>query len=209
MKLPRLPKLIFALGLACGAFQMIGVDAAEKPSLEPYAIAIEPAVLKSKVAQPLGDSRATVMSPATETATGLKILAPDDWKALGLSWPDYQKKAITAAAKLLSSIEPVIEKDSRDIVQFIKLHHTSHLTSSLILAPELYTKFSPMLGRELLVVVPDRFTLYLFPRRSGAFLKQGPTLATLFVDATYPASSEAFELTETSLKSIGTFITEP
>jgi hypothetical protein len=60
----------------------------------------------------------------------------------------------------------------------------------------------------MVALVPDRFTVILFPRQSGAFVKQGPAVATLFSEATYPASDEAFEISETSFKSIGNFTTK-
>lgn len=176
--------------------------------LEKYVIAIEPRVLQTATARPLAQSKSTILSPATETPSGLTILDADQWKHLGLTWEEFLTKAKEAAAKHLESLKPESIKDERGTVSHIKLFSESHLTSSILLCPELFARFSPILGTEIIVIVPDRFTLFLFPRRTSSFVKHGPEIAALFAAATYPASDEAFELTETGLKSIGNFNTD-
>ena len=179
----------------------------EKASHEPICVVIEPAVLKTDASHDLSGARQTVLSPAAECVGGVKLLSSKEWGALGLTWENYLAKATLVAAKHLATIIPELHKDSRGTVEYVKLQSDRHLTSSVILCPELWKQFSPMLGTTLLAVVPDRFTVYLFPRQSGAFVKQGPEVAALFKDATYPASAEAFEISETSFKSIGDFDT--
>ena len=175
--------------------------------LEPICVAVEPLVLRTKTSQALKGCKNTVLSPARETADGLKILSEEEWAALKIPWEDFLATARKAAARHLVTLKPEIVKDSRGIVQYIKLQSPSPLTSSILLCPELAKTYVPMLGTPLLAVVPDRFTLYLFPRTSGAFLKHGKEMAALFAEATYPGSDEAFEITETSIKSIGNFTT--
>lgn len=176
--------------------------------LEKHAIAIEPKVLRTTTAQPLPNSKFTILSPATETSTGLTILNAEQWKQLGLTWKEFLARAREAASRHLESLKPELIKDSRGVVSYIKLSSESHLTSSILLCPELFTRFSPTLGTEIIVLIPDRFTLFLFPRRTSSFVKHGPEIASIFASATYPASDEAFELTDKGLKSIGNFNTE-
>ena len=175
--------------------------------LEPICVAVEPVVLRTKTSQIFKGCKNTILSPAKETADGLKILSDEEWTALKMPWEDFLAKAKQAAARHLVTLKPEVVKDSRGIVEYIKLQSPSPLTSSILLCPELAKTFVPALGTPILVVVPDRFTVYLFPRTSGAFLKHGKDMAALFSEATYPGSDEAFEITETSIKSIGNFTT--
>lgn len=181
----------------------------EKPThtLEPYCLALEPKVLQTKVSQPMPGSKSTVLSPAKETDVGLKMLSDEEWKALGMPWEDFLKKSRAAALRLLQKITPQVVKDQRGIVEYLILTSDSPLTSSILLCPELLPKVSETLGSDVVALVPDRFTIYLFPRKTGAFVKHGKEIAAIFATATYPSSEEAFELTETSIKSIGSFNT--
>lgn len=181
----------------------------EKPAhdLEPYCLALEPKVLQTKVSQLMPGSKSTVLSPAKETDVGLKMLSEEEWKALGMPWEDFLKKSRAAALKLLQKITPQVVKDQRGIVEYLILTSDSPLTSSILLCPELLPKVSETLGNDVVALVPDRFTIYLFPRKTGAFVKHGKEIAAIFATATYPSSEEAFELTETSIKSIGSFHT--
>jgi hypothetical protein len=180
--------------------------AAPEPK-EPICVVVEPKVLETKTAHALAGSRRTILTPATEQANDAKLLTQEEWEALGLTWEEFLDKATAAAARHLARLTPEIHKDARGTVEYIKFHNDRHLTSSIILCPELWKQFSPQLGPTIVALVPDRFTVYLFPRQSGAFVKQGPEVATLFTDATYPASNEAFEISENGLKSIGNFTT--
>ncbi len=209
---------LFLFGISFVISALGGVFAADaakpaapnaKPTLppphEPIAVVLEPTVMKTDASHELTGARQTVLSPAAECVGGVKLLTSKDWNALGMTWEAYLAKAKAAAVKHLATVTPEIHKDTRGTVEYIKLQSKSHLTSSIVLCPELWKQFSPMLGATLVAVVPDRFTIYLFPRQSGAFVKQGGEVATLFTDATYPASAEAFEISETAFKSIGNF----
>lgn len=183
--------------------------AAEKSahSLEPICITLEPKVLATKVSHEMPGSKSTVLSPAKETDVGLKILSEEDWKALGMTWEEFLGKSRAAALRLLQKITPQVVKDQRGIVEYIILTSDSPLTSSILLCPELVPKVSETLGTDIVALAPDRFSIYLFPRKTGAFVKHGKEIAAIFATATYPSSDEAFELTETSIKSIGSFNT--
>ncbi len=174
---------------------------------EPICLTLEPAVMKFSVSHVLTGARQTILSPAVETADGLKLLDEEAWKALNLTWEAYQAKATEAAARLLATLTPEPHKDARGTIEYLIFHSDRHFASSIILCPELWKKYSPMLGPKLVALCPDRFTVYLFPRETGGFVKQGPTVAKRFAEAIYPASVEAFEISETSFISIGNFTT--
>jgi hypothetical protein len=178
-----------------------------KVALEPVCVAIEPKALRTSASQNLAGARQTVLTPAIEREDGFKMLDRESLTHLGMNWETFLAKAKQAASRHLAALKPEIHKDPRGTIEYIKFHNDRHLTSSILLCPELWKQFSPMLGPTIVALVPDRFTVYLFPRQSGAFVKQGQEVAALFTDAMYPASDEAFEISETTFKSIGNFTT--
>ena len=62
------------------------------------------------------------------------------------------------------------------------------------------------MGAALLGLI-QHYLLVRAGSKTGAFVKHGKEIAAIFATATYPSSDEAFELTETSIKSIGSFNT--
>jgi hypothetical protein len=176
-----------------------------KPALEPICLAVEPVALRTAAAIPAGKSKLTVLSPAEETESGLKILDFEQFKSLGLTQEEFLAKSRAAAARLLARLQPEVVRDKRGGALYAKLTSESHLTSSVILCPEFRNQFEKLLGPNLLVAVPDRFTVYVFDRRMGEFQKMGREIAGKYFDATYPASSEAFEFKDGELRAAGSF----
>lgn len=201
--------LVQRLVLGCLALPLMlnAAPKAETPALAPACVVLEPSTLKAETSRVLPGARSTVLQPAKETRDGLKLLTKDEFAATGLTWEQFLAKSKTAAAAQLEKLTPTTVKDARGLVVYLKLHGDSPLISSTVLCPELLTKFSASLGNSIVALVPDRFTVYLFPRQSGEFAKHGPEIAELFAKATYPASAEAFEISESAFKSIGTFNT--
>jgi hypothetical protein len=180
--------------------------AAIKP--EPICLVLEPSVMKTKVAQPLPGARQTVLSPATETKDGLKLLDEASFAATGLDWAAFQAKAVEAATRHLKTLKPEISRDKAGHATYALLHSERELHSSILLSPELGPLFEKEFGKDLLVLAPDRFSVYIFSRSTGEFQQFGKRLAELHQTSTFPASAEAFEWTAEGLKAIAVLETQ-
>jgi hypothetical protein len=129
-------------------------------------------------------------------------------KATGLDWDHFLQKAKAAAARHLKTLEPAYTNDKNGQPLYALLVSDRHLTASVILCPEFRELFAKTLGDELVVLVPDRFTVYVFARKMGEFQKLGQEVAEIYTRSVYPASSEAFEITADNFRSIGSFGTQ-
>lgn len=179
--------------------------AQEKPV--PLAAILEPAALRTSAAQALPGSKLTVICPAHEDTLGLTRLTEDEFKAAGLTWAQFLKQAAATAAAHLKTLKPDIHRDAKGHAQYAILKSESHLTASVILCPEFHAQFKDSFGEKLVVLVPDRFTVYIFARSFGGFQDMGPAILEKFADSTWPCSQEAFEVTATGLKCLGAFET--
>ena len=65
--------------------------------------------------------------------------------------------------------------------------------------------FAVTLGDQLLIVIPNRFTVYVFPKLASTIGNYQKSFISLFRDAVYPASSEIFELTKEGFRGFGSF----
>jgi hypothetical protein len=180
-----------------------GEEPAKKPA--PLAACIEPAVMRTEAAQLLPGSRTTVVVPAWEDDLGLSRLTKEEFAATGLKWEQFLTEASTTAAALLKTLTPEIERDKKGAARYAVLRSESHLTASIILCPEFFTKFRETFGDRLVVLVPDRFTVYVFPRGFNDFQELGPEILDEFEDSIWPCSEEAFEITSDGLKCLGAF----
>ncbi len=179
--------------------------AQEKPA--PLAACIEPALMRTDAAQLLPGSKKTVIVPAREDALGLSRLTTGEFAATGLKWEQFLKQAAATAAAHLKSLKPDIHRDKKGAALYAVLKSESHLTASIILCPEFFAQFRGMFGDRLVVLIPDRFTVYVFPRGFTDFQTMGPAILEQFDRSVWPCSQEAFEITGAGLKCLGAFDT--
>jgi hypothetical protein len=177
-----------------------------QPALEPIVAALEPIALRTALSRPLPEAQRTVIAPAREDAVlGLSHLTKEEFAAAQLDWGQFMAKATAAATRLLISIKPVVAKDAAGQIAYIKLKSDRPFAASMILSPRLIPLFQGLLGDRLVALVPDRHTVYLFSRNFGEFKAFGQKILNDHVDAIYPCSIEAFEITRDGILCIGGF----
>ena len=180
---------------------------AQDKSAAPLAACIEPAVMRTDAAQLLPGSKKTVIVPAHEDEFGLSRLTKEEFAATGLKWEQFLTRAAATAATHLKSLQPDIHRDGKGTAQYAVLKSANHRTASVILCPEFHAQFKAVFGDRLVVLVPDRFTVYVFPRGFSDFQTMGPAILEQHARSVWPCSQEAFEITGAGLKCLGAFDT--
>jgi hypothetical protein len=179
-------------------------DEVKKPP-PPLVACIEPLVMRTEAARLLRGSKLTVIVPAREEPLGLARLTTDEFAATGLKWEEFLVQAASAAAAHLKSLKPEIHRSDKGAAQYAVLKSESHLTAGVILCPEFFAQFRETFGDRLVVLVPDRFTVFVFPRGFSDFQNMGPEVLDQYYDSVWPCSQEAFEVTTEGLKCLGAF----
>ena len=183
----------------------VPLSTAQEKKPAPLAACIEPAVMRTAAAQLLPGSKKTVICPAREDALGLSRLSAEEFTATGLKWEQFLKTAAATAAAHLKTLKPDLHRDAKGRAEFAILKSGSHLTASVILCPEFHAQFKETFGDKLVVLTPDRFTVYVFARSFGGFQDKGPAILEAHADSTWPCSQEAFEITADGVKCLGAF----
>lgn len=163
--------------------------------------------MRTDAAQLLPGSKLTVIVPAREDTLGLSRLTKEELAATGLKWEQFLAQAAATAAPHLKSLKPDIHRDKKGAALYAILKSDSHLTASVILCPEFFTQFRETFGDRLVVLVPDRFTVYVFPRGFTDFQTMGPGILEQHANSVWPCSQEAFEINSAGLKCLGAFDT--
>lgn len=175
---------------------------------ESYCLLIEPSD-GPMVKRMLKGGRVTALVPGKETSVGgVRYYTRAEFEALGLGWEGYMKRAEATAERVWASLKPEVEKDAKGFVRSAVVRGKSHLTASAVLAPKFYETFRATMGDDLVVLIPDRFTIYVFPRPMGEYKAMGPKILEAYADATYPVSYEVLLLNKEGLSVLGSFRAE-
>ena len=124
--------------------------------------------------------------------------------SLSLSEADAVATAFTNLGRALS--EASVEFRDIDGVQLGFLSTSLPFKASLILAPNLREVIGAALGWPLMAVVPDRDFLYLWAARHTDFIQRvGSVVVREYSQASYPISTEVYEITDKAIRAIGEF----
>jgi hypothetical protein len=189
------------------------VGAADEPkkavgaSPEEFCVLIEPAE-GPQVVKLISGSKLTGLVPGRETHIGVRYYSAAEYTALGMSWPEFVKRSESAAARQLAKLTPEITRDAKGFVRFAVLRGKSHLTASSVFAPEFRSLFKSSMGDDLIVLIPNRFTIYVFPRGMGEYKDFGKRILSEYEDSPFPVSYEVLLLNRDGLSCLGSFRTE-
>lgn len=124
--------------------------------------------------------------------------------SLGLSEADAGDRAFTNLERALSDAS--VESQSIDGVQLGFIGTSLPFKASLILAPNLREVVGAVLGWPLMAVVPDRDFLYLWAARHTDFVQRvGHVVVREYSQASYPISTEVYEIADKAIRAIGAF----
>lgn len=133
-------------------------------------------------------------------------ITPSMLQSLRLSESEAGVRAFNNLSRALS--EAKVESQDIDGVQLGFLNTSLPFKASLMLAPNLRQIVEPELGWPLLSVAPDRDFLYLWASRHFDFVRRvGEVVVREYSQASYPISTEVYEITAEKIRAIGEFPT--
>ncbi len=184
-----------------------GVLAGAEAKRETFVVAIEPKLMAPAVSKAIPGAKETVLAAARETEFGdLRYYDREEFESLGLTWEAFLERGRRSADLLMGTLEVEYIRDEREVIQYALIRSESHRTAGVILGEAFRKEFRETLGPELVVVIPDRFTVIVYPKLGGNYHKIGPTIIERYDRAVYPVSIELFELdAKGALNAIGGF----
>jgi hypothetical protein len=105
------------------------------------------------------------------------------------------KKQTLARARII--LKEVVTRPIRDrdgTIAALVLESPDPTLSSVLLVPEFSQQFGDILGPDCLVAIPNRRTLFLFPRLAGRIQSFAETVFSFFHNDPWPVSTEIFAL---------------
>lgn len=189
------------LSLAAGLLVALAGRAEDAPADPAVRVWLEPRSMRAPVALPI------VGAQRTEMAFGR--LTTDGFEAFGKGEVEPAEALLTTArdnaAADLETLKPRYVRDRNKVIQYAELTSTQPIVASAVLAPKFLPLFKDTLGETVLVVVPSRYTAYVFPRLATRYQEYYPMVFAAYGETAYPVSVEVFEFSANGIRAVGVF----
>jgi hypothetical protein len=186
------------------SFLMVAI-VARSAAEETWHLLIEPTFMHYEASWPIDGAERTVLVPARYVNGEVLPLKSNDILTLGATRDTILASAPKAASEVLATLTPRFIRDENKVIQYAVLESASPLTASAVLAPEFGTLFRETLGPEILVAVPNRFRIFVFPQGTPAFQRFSEIVIAEYDSSSYPVSKELFTLRKGKLTAVGSY----
>jgi hypothetical protein len=166
---------------------------------------LEPAFMRPAVAASIPGAKKTLLAAGFLSPRGLEPCRKGALEQLRLTWDEFFAKARLKAAADLAQLQPRFERNSKQVIVYGALESPRPIVASAVLAPGFLELFKDVLGEKILVVVPNRFTAYVFPRLASEHQAFAPMIFRAFRETPWPVSVEMFEVSAAGWKCIGAY----
>ena len=162
-----------------------------------YLLLIQPRNLSTGVFVLMPGARETTYTAAYQGTIGPRNYTRAEFrKAFPGGWKEFFERGKKVASDHLKTLKPKYIRNSKKVIEYAIIQSDHPLTATTVVVDEFRELFKETLGDQLLIVIPNRFTVYVFPKLASTIGDYQKRLMDLFRDAVYPASSEVFELTK-------------
>jgi len=156
-----------------------------------------------EAAWPISNAKTTVLVPARLVDGEIRPLLRSEVLELNVNQKKILASAPAAASAVLATLKPRYVRDSNKVIQYAVVESDSPLTASSVLAAEFAGLFAKTLGPELIVAIPNRFRIFIFPKATFASLNISDLIFSEYHATAWPVTREVFELRKGKLIAIG------
>ncbi|HEY5811024.1 MAG TPA: hypothetical protein VIT23_00020 [Terrimicrobiaceae bacterium] len=161
--------------------------------------------MRYESAWPIAGAERTVLVPARFVNGEVLPLQRNEVLNFRASRDEILASAPKAAAEVLAGLTPRFLRDKNRVIQYAVLESESPLTASAVLAPDFSRLFSDTLGPDVLVAIPNRFRIFVFPRGTQAYQRLSELIIAEYDSSTYPVSKELFTVRNGRLSAVGSY----
>jgi hypothetical protein len=168
-------------------------------------LVFQPAFMRPDYALSIPGTKETLLTPARVKGDDVTFLKKDDIARLKLDLDSIRRVTAASASAVLATLKPQYARDSKGVILYALLASDSPATASAALAPDFADKFADTLGPDLLVAIPTRYRIYVYPALASRFQDTAAQVLSDYEISGYPVSKEVFRVTPRGLEAIGKF----
>ena len=170
-------------------------------SADGWHLLIEPKFMRNEIAWPIEGSDQTVLVPAR--VVGDAVVPQHRANAARVQMD--RKALFETASKVLAGLKPEFVRDSRGVIQYAVLASDDPLTASAVLAPDFAARFADTIGPDMIIAIPSRNKIFLFPNLTPTYLDRSETVILEYKSSPFPVSMELFSIKDGRLTAIGRY----
>lgn len=168
----------------------------------------EPAHMRPAFAEAIPGSDKTVFAPAIVRGDYVQFLNSDLMDRLKLRPESVRRVALRNASAELAALEPRYLRDPRGVVQAAIIDSDRPVAAATVFAPDFIERFEPVFGPDILVAIPNRYRIYIYPALASRFEDTADAVLFDFGLTPYAISTEVFRVRPEGLEAVGRFETE-
>ena len=163
----------------------------------------EPRFMGHEVSFPLSGAKDTVLAPARLGESGAEFPTVAVWQAAGLNEETVRKVTARIASEWLRHVKVEFVRDRKNVVEFGVLRSEKFPVCVTVFAPEFRKQFEDVFGPKVMVVIPNRQTVFVFPGVAVDFAEYAPMILEAWRSPAPKVSIEVFELGDRGLRATG------
>lgn len=164
---------------------------------------IVPSFERPPVFRYLPSSKRTLLAPAFVAKSGEITFVDGREFQTSEQWDRFVKAARERQALQLATIDPQMIRDNHGVIQMAVIVSENPMTASCIVQPGFLQHFSAIFGPELLIAIPTRNKICIFPKLANHLPMMRDAIRDDYLISPMPASTEIFELSRNGLRAVG------
>ena len=185
---------------------MASVGWAGDPPVEfKWRVILEPKSMHREVTWEIPNAHRTVFAPVVVDGDDYLFPSKKILEKFHVEPAAIQERAALAAAADLATLKPRYERDRKQVIQYAELRSDRPIVASAVLAPKFLDMFKDTLGEKVFLVVPNRFTAYVFPALASNYQDYYPMAFEAYRATAWPVSVEVFEVSAAGFRAVGVY----
>ena len=172
---------------------------------ESWRVILEPKSMHREITWEIPGAQRTVFAPVVVEGDDYLFPNRKTWEQYHVEVAEIQRRAAVVAAEDLTKVNVRYERNGRQVIQYAELTSDRPIVASAVLAPKFLALFRDTLGEKVLLVVPNRFTAYVFPALASNYQDYYPMVLDAFSSTAWPISVEVFEVSTQGLRTVGVY----
>jgi hypothetical protein len=175
-----------------------------RTSADQFFLILDPYFYRSPISMPIEGTKLTLL--AYYRVVDNETLVPAKPQEL----TEENRSAATQqtldhARRLLRIIKPDVIRDSSGVITAVRVESADPTLSSVLLLPDIGNHYADLLGPDCYFAVPNRQTIYFFPRLAADIQSFAALVHSLYHNDPWPISTEIFEIAQGHLRACGRF----
>ena len=170
-----------------------------------WRVWLEPKSTHAPVTLPIAGAERTELCAGFMEEEGPRAMTREELAGMGIEMARFAARARANAGTDLAGLKPRYVRNGKRVIEYAELHSERPVVADAVLAPKFLALFKDTLGEKVLVVVPNRFTAYVFPALSGNHPDYAPLVLEALRATAWPVSAELLEISADGVRCVGRF----